>query len=78
MPYIAFDRTIHSRTRRAILILLCLTSVILILAVLFVVFYYTPIYNCSWCKYLTCIPFTKDFCADQNINFRKDEPIINF
>jgi len=78
MPYIAFDRTIHSRTRRAILIVLCLLSVFLILAVLFVIFYYTPIYNCSWCKYLTCIPFTKDFCADQNINFKKDEPIINF
>jgi len=78
MPYIAFDRTIHSRTRRAILIVLCLASVFLILCVLFVIFYYTPIYNCSWCKYLTCIPFTKDFCADQNINFKKDEPIINF
>lgn len=78
MPYIAYDRTKHSRTRRAILIILCLTSVFLILCVLVVVFYYTPIYNCSWCKYLTCIPFTKDFCADQNINFKKDEPIINF
>lgn len=78
MPYIAFDRTIHSRTRRAVLIILCLLCVVLILGILFVVFYFTPIYNCSWCKYLTCIPFTKDFCADQNINFKKDEPIINF
>ena len=78
MPYIAFDRSIHSTTRRSIIIGLCLASVVIILTVLLLVFYYTPIYNCSWCKYLTCIPFTKDFCADQNINFKKDPPILMF
>ena len=78
MPYIAFDRSLHSTTRRSVIIGLCLASVLIILSVLLVVFYYTPIYNCSWCKYLTCIPFTKDFCADQNINFKKDPPILMF
>ena len=78
MPYIAFDRSKHSTTRRSIIIGLCLAGVVIILTVLFLVFYYTPIYNCSWCKYLTCIPFTKDFCADQNINFKKDPPLLMF
>lgn len=78
MPYISFDRTVQSRTKRAVMIVVCLATALLVFCVLFVVFYYTPIYDCSWCKYLTCIPFTKDFCADQNINFKKDEPIINF
>jgi len=78
MPYIKFTRTERSKTRRTVLIVLCLTTTLLIFLVLFLVFYYTPIYDCSWCKYLTCIPFTQDFCADQNINFKKDPPIINF
>lgn len=78
MPYIAFDRTVHTRARRLALIILCLLFSVLIFTVLLVVFYLTPIYECEWCKYFTCIPFTKDFCADQNINFKKDEPIIAF
>jgi len=78
MPYIAFDRSLHSTTRRSLIIGLCLAGFVIIMTVLLVVFYYTPIYNCSWCRYLTCIPFTKDFCADQNINFKKDPPILMF
>ena len=78
MPYIAYDRAIHSTSRRAVIIALCLATVFLLVIILIFVFYYVPFYDCSWCKYLTCIPFTKDFCADQNINFKKDPPILNF
>lgn len=77
MPYIAFDRSAHSKTRRAVLIVVCLVVAVLIFTTLAVVFYNIPNTECEWCKYLTCIPFTQDFCADQNINFQKDEPIIN-
>jgi len=77
MPFIAFDRTLQSKTKRAILIVVCLTVSLLIFTTLAVVFYNIPNTECEWCKYLTCIPFTQDFCADQNINFQKDEPIIN-
>lgn len=77
MPYIAYDQSVQSRQRRALLIGLCLASAAFLLLVLALVFYFSPI-HCSWCKYLTCIPFTKDFCADQNINFKKDEPLISF
>ena len=78
MPYIAYDRSVHTRSRRSLTIVMCLISVIIIFLILILIFYYVPFYNCSWCKYLTCIPFTKDFCADQNINFKKDAPILNF
>ena len=78
MPYISFSRSATSETRRKVLVILCLSITFLIFLVLVLVFYLTPIYDCSWCRYLTCIPFTKDFCADQNINFKKDAPIVSF
>jgi hypothetical protein len=80
MPYIAFDRTAGRtvRTRRVVLIVGCLLAALLVFAALLAVFYGVPAKECEWCKYLTCIPFTQDFCADQNINFKKDEPIVNF
>jgi len=36
-------------------------------------FYFHPVEECllSLCHLLTCIPFTKNFCAEQNINFIK-------
>ena len=78
MPYISYDRSVHSRSRRAVTIALCLATVFVIFSILLAVFYHIPFYECTWCKYLTCIPFTKDFCADQNINFKKDPPLLNF
>jgi len=78
MPYIAFDRTGRTRKRRALLIAACLATALLVFAALLAIFYAVPARECEWCKYLTCIPFTQDFCADQNINFKKDEPIVNF
>ena len=78
MPYIAFERTMRLKAKRGLLIALCLTVFVLIFTTLVVVFYNIPNTECEWCKYLTCIPFTEGFCADQNINFQKDEPIINF
>ena len=77
MPFIRFSRSAKSVTRRTVLVVLCLLATALTLLVLLLVFLYSPT-DCPWCKYLTCIPFTKDFCADQNINFKKDPPIVNF
>jgi hypothetical protein len=81
MPYISFQRTgggRRQRTQRLVLISGSLLAALLVYAALFAVFYAVPARECEWCKYLTCIPFTQDFCADQNINFKKDEPIVNF
>ena len=78
MPYISFSRSTTSQNRRTALVILCLLITFLTFLVLVLVFYLSPIPDCTWCRYLTCIPFTKDFCADQNINFRKDPPIVSF
>ena len=78
MPYIAFDRKERAHTRRVVSIIVCLVTAVLVFGALLAVFYAVPAKECDWCKYLTCIPFTEDFCADQNINFKKDEPIVNF
>ena len=78
MPYISFSRSTTSHNRRTALVILCLLITFLTFLVLVLVFYLSPIPDCTWCRYLTCIPFTKDFCADQNINFRKDPPIVSF
>ena len=46
----------------------------LLLVGLLLLFYVTPIHDCEVCKYFNCIPITKDFCADQNIDLRRVEP----
>ena len=37
-------------------------------AMLFVLFYVTPIYECKGCSYFNCIPFTKHFCEDMKVD----------
>ena len=72
MPFITFNNSLESRSRRTVLFAASLTAIFFVFSILLTVFYYIPFKNCSWCKYLTCLPLTKDFCADQNINFKKD------
>ena len=72
MPFITFNNSLESRSRRTVLFAASLTAIFFVFSILLTVFYYIPFKNCSWCKYLTCLPLTKDFRADQNINFKKD------
>ena len=53
-------------------IVVCLSSVVFLFVGLLLLFYITPIHDCEVCKYFNCIPITKDFCADQNIDLRVD------
>ena len=78
MPFITFSNSVQTRSRRTVLFASCLAAIFFIFTLLLFVFYYIPIESCSWCKYLTCIPLTKDFCADQNINFKKDTSALIF
>ena len=54
------------------LVWICLASVTLLFVGLILLFYITPIQDCEICKYFNCIPITKDFCADQDIDLRTD------
>lgn len=69
-PYVTFG--LFEKKRKVILIWICFASVIFLFIGLLLLFYVTPIHDCEVCKYFNCIPITKDFCADQNINLEAE------
>jgi len=66
MPFVTFG--IYDRRRKLILLWICLISSVFIFVGLILLFYVTPIHDCEICKYFNCIPITKDFCSEQNID----------
>ncbi|TRY68543.1 hypothetical protein TCAL_07253 [Tigriopus californicus] len=71
-PFVTFGGS-YERKRKLLLVVICLASVVLFFVGLLLLFYITPIHDCEICKYFNCIPITKDFCADQNIDLRSVE-----
>ena len=65
-PYVTFG--VFDKKRKVILVWICFASCLFLFVGLLLLFYVTPIHDCEVCKYFNCIPITKDFCADQNIN----------
>ncbi|XP_078474774.1 inactive rhomboid protein 1-like [Lampetra fluviatilis] len=59
LPYIAFGRA--DRYRKRVQIIGSALAFAGLFAGLILAFYIYPI-NCTWCEYLTCIPFTDEFC----------------
>ncbi|KAK4293054.1 hypothetical protein Pmani_034216 [Petrolisthes manimaculis] len=74
LPFVSFGP--YDRRRKVLLIWVCLVAVAVMLTALIILFYVTPIYECKICEYLNCIPLTRDFCAEQNINFNQKLDII--
>lgn len=66
LPFVSFGA--YDRRKKVALIWACVVLVMGLFAVLLLFFYVHPIYECDVCKYLTCIPFTENFCASQGIN----------
>ena len=64
LPYVSFGE--FDRRRKQIQIIVCLTLVITLFVVGFLVFY---IYqgSCDGCAFMNCIPFTEDFCKPYNL-----------
>ena len=73
MPFISFGH--YDRRRKILLIWVCLVLILGLFALLLTLFYNVPVYECEICKLFNCIPITRDFCASQNINFKKEEPV---
>ncbi|UYV82540.1 rom-4 [Cordylochernes scorpioides] len=71
LPFVSFGP--YDRTTKVILIWVCFTVVGALFAGLVALFYIHPIYECSFCKYLNCIPLTVDFCLNQDTNFTRRE-----
>ena len=63
-----------SKRCRLIMVLMSLTCAVGLLVGLFVVFYLVP-FECAWCGYLDCVPFTPDFCAEQQTSFERHKII---
>ena len=60
------------RRKKIVLVWICLISVTVFFVSLLLFFYVTPIHDCEICKYFNCIPITKDFCADQDVDLHTD------
>ncbi|CAK9802066.1 Inactive rhomboid protein 1 [Anthophora plagiata] len=73
MPFISFGH--YDRRRKIWLIWICMIMIVVLFALLLALFYNVPVYDCEVCKLFNCIPFTRDFCASQNINFKREEPV---
>ncbi|XP_033215462.1 inactive rhomboid protein 1 [Belonocnema kinseyi] len=73
MPFISFGH--YDRRRKVLLIWVCTVLIVGLFTLLLALFYNIPVYECEVCKLFNCIPFTRDFCASQNINFKREEPV---
>ena len=74
MPYVYFGP--YHRKKKIVLIWVCLLLSIFLFLALVVLFYVIPVYDCEVCSFLNCLPVTQDFCASQNINFKRQEPVV--
>lgn len=73
MPFISFGH--YDRRRKVLLIWICTIVIVGLFTLLLALFYNIPVYECEICKLFNCIPFTRDFCASQNINFKREESV---
>ncbi|OXU25480.1 hypothetical protein TSAR_000272 [Trichomalopsis sarcophagae] len=73
MPFISFGH--YDRRRKIFVIWVCLILIVGLFGLLLGLFYNVPMYECELCKLFNCVPFTRDFCASQNINFKREEPV---
>ncbi|XP_050058625.1 inactive rhomboid protein 1 isoform X1 [Aphis gossypii] len=71
LPFVSFGP--YDRQKKIFLIWVCLLSALFLFFLLLLLFYLIPMYDCEMCSYFNCIPITKDFCANQNINFKNDD-----
>ncbi|GCC16610.1 hypothetical protein chiPu_0021410 [Chiloscyllium punctatum] len=65
LPYITFGQS--DKYRKIIMIIVSLLVFVGLAASLVIWFYVYPI-NCHWCEYLTCIPFTSNFCEKYDLD----------
>ncbi|CAG9767179.1 unnamed protein product [Ceutorhynchus assimilis] len=74
LPFVSFGH--YDRNKKVFLIWVCLLTSLILFVVLVLLFYIIPVYDCEICSYFNCLPLTRDFCASQNINFKREEPIV--
>ncbi len=70
LPYICFGS--FDQRRKRLQMVVCFLLVIGYFIMCFVLFYLKQFRNCSWCKYLNCVPLTADFCNDMDLILNPD------
>ncbi|XP_075231364.1 rhomboid-5 isoform X2 [Lycorma delicatula] len=74
LPFVSFGE--YDRQKKICLIWVCLMSSVFLFLLLVLLFYIIPVYDCTFCSYLTCLPLARDLCATQNINFKRDDSVV--
>lgn len=74
LPFVSFGP--YERQKKVALIWVCLVSAGVLFICLVLLFYIIPVYDCEICSYFNCLPITRDFCASQNIDFKREEPVV--
>ena len=71
LPYVTFGK--FDRVRKLVGIVICLLSAMGLFAGLIILFYVSPVYNCEYCRYFNCIPFTEKFCKSSEAKIVHEE-----
>ena len=66
LPYVTFGK--FDRQRKIIGIIVCLLTAIGLFSLLIVLFYVSPVYECPYCHYFNCIPFTDKLCDTMKVS----------
>uniref|UniRef100_A0A1B6BZ94 Peptidase S54 rhomboid domain-containing protein n=1 Tax=Clastoptera arizonana TaxID=38151 RepID=A0A1B6BZ94_9HEMI len=74
LPFVSFGE--YDRQKKIFLIWVCLMTSVFLFLLLVLMFYVIPVYDCEWCGYFNCLPLTRDLCATQNINFKREETVV--
>ncbi|ESN92501.1 hypothetical protein HELRODRAFT_194219 [Helobdella robusta] len=70
MPHVELN--IADRKKKLIAVFICFFGSFVILLLLTLLFYVVPIYDCPYCQYFSCIPFTETFCSSMEVKIRRD------
>ncbi|EFO22618.2 rhomboid family protein [Loa loa] len=73
LPYIQTKH--HNRARRLIIVITSLSIVFGLFVVLLTMFYWPSAFNCTYCEYFNCIPYTDHFCDNQGLRLKSWLPI---
>lgn len=70
LPYVTFGE--FDQKRKLVTVVTSLLLAFGLFITLVILFYVTPIYDCSWCTYFNCIPWSSSFCNNYEIKIFKD------
>ncbi|VDN34472.1 unnamed protein product [Gongylonema pulchrum] len=73
LPYIQTKR--HNRARRLLIVIASLSAALCLFVILLAVFYWFPGFDCPYCEYFNCIPYTDHFCDNQGLRLKSWLPI---